>query len=159
MTDTSDPSYVLPPESGPVVTEPVVTEPVMPGLAVPEPSPPPPPISLLDILNSVEMLRQKEAEDKVKLDAIGATSAESLRPALITWATRGLPNAYPLMEIVIQPPAQCSDGVSRSLTDYIGFCSGQPMESHVAQLQAKLDGMIVMYANLGHAIGILVSKA
>jgi hypothetical protein len=124
----------------------------------PEVSVPPAPISLDDILNSVELLRQKEADDKGKLESIGTTSAESLRPALIAWATRGLPNAYPILEVSIQPPAQCSDGGVRSLTDYIAFCSGQTMESLVSQLQAKLTGMVVSFANLGHAIAIVVSK-
>ena len=119
---------------------------------------PPAPLSLADILNSVEVLQQKEAADKLLLDAIGGASAESLRPALITWATRGLPNAYPLLEVAIQPPSQCSDGVTRGLADYIVFCSGQTIESQVALLQAKLTGMVVSYANLGHAIGIVVSR-
>lgn len=120
---------------------------------------PPPPISLADILNSVEVLQQKELADKARLDSIGGASTDSLRPALITWATKGLPNAYPLLEIAIQPPAQCSDGVTRGLADYIVFCSGQTIESHVAQLQTKLTGMTVSYANLGYAIAIVVSKA
>ena len=118
-----------------------------------------PPLSLTDILNSVEVLQQKEASDKALLEGIGGASAESLRPTLITWATRGLPNAYPLLEVVIQPPTQCSDGVVRGLADYIVFCSGQTIESQVALLQAKLTGMVVSYANLGHAIGIVVSTA
>ena len=123
------------------------------------PPPPPPPMSLADILNSVEVIQQKETNDKATLESIGTTSAESLRPALITWATRGLPNAFPILEIAIQPPAQCSDGVSRSLTDYIVFCTGQTIESLVAQLQAKLTGMVVSFANFGSTIGIVVSKA
>ena len=123
------------------------------------PTGPPPPISLADIMNAVEVIQQKEVADKGVLDTIGGASAESLRPMLVTWATMGLPNAHVLLELAIAPPPQCSDGVVRGLADYIVFCSGKSIDEHVALLQAKLVGITVSYANLGYAIAIVVSKA
>lgn len=125
----------------------------------PEPAPAPAPISIADILSAVEVLQQKEAADKAALDAIGNASFDSLRPKLVTWATLGFPNAYVLMEVTVNPPSQCSDGVVRNLTDYIVFCSGKTIQEHVALLQAKLVDMTVSFANLGYAIGIVVSRA
>jgi hypothetical protein len=116
-------------------------------------------ISLADILSAVEVLQQKEASDKALLDAIGDATFESLRPTLITWAGLGFPVAYTLMEVVIVPPAQCSDGVTRDLASYITFCSGKTIQEHVDLLQAKLTGMSVSYANLGYAIGIVVTRS
>lgn len=120
---------------------------------------PPPPLSLEDILSAVEVIQQKEAADKVLLEGIGNATTESLRPTLIRWAVQGFPNAFTLLEVVVVPPPQCSDGVSRSLTDYITFCSGKTIEEHVALLQTKLTGMTVSFANMGSHISIVVSKA
>jgi hypothetical protein len=122
-------------------------------------SEPPPPISISDILNDVVVLQQKEAADKAALDAIGAATHDSLRSKFVTWATSGFPNAYTLMEVSVNPPAQCSDGVVRGLADYIVFCSDKTIQEHVALLQAKLVDMTVSFANMGYAIGIVVSKA
>lgn len=123
------------------------------------PPPPPPPITIADILGTVEVLQQKEAADKAVLDGIGTTSAESLRSKLVAWALAGFPNASTLMEVTVNPPSQCSDGVVRDLTDYITFCSGKTIQEHVALLQEKLADMTVSFANTGYAIAIVVSRA
>jgi hypothetical protein len=122
------------------------------------PPPPPPPISLSDIMNAIEVLQQKEATDKAALDAISTASAESLRPKLVSWAIAGFPNASTLMEVMVSPPPQCSDGVVRDLTSYITFCSGKTIQEHVALLQEKLADMTVSFANTGYAIAIVVSR-
>ena len=119
---------------------------------------PPPPISIADILNSVEVIQQKEATDSASLHAIGNATIDSLRNTLVNWARLGFPNAYTLMEVTVTPPAQCSDGVVRDLTNYITFCSGKTIQEHVALLQEKLVDMTVSFANMGHAIAIVVSR-
>ena len=123
------------------------------------PPPPPPPISLSDIMNAIEVLQQKEAADKAALDVISTVSADSLRPKLVSWALAGFPNAYTLMEVTVNPPPQCSDGVVRDLTSYITFCSGKTIQEHVALLQEKLTDMTVSFANTGYAIVVVVSRA
>jgi hypothetical protein len=130
-----------------------------PSIDMLTPPPPPAPISITDLLSDVEVLQQKEAADKASLDAIGTSTHESLRPKLVTWALAGFPNAYALMEVTVNPPPQCSDGVVRGLTDYIVFCSGKTIQEHVALLQEKLADMTVSFANLGHAIAVVVSRA
>lgn len=125
----------------------------------PAPAPAPAPISITDLLSDVEVLQQKEAADKAALDAIGASSHDSLRPKLVAWALAGFPNAYTLVEVTVTPPPQCSDGVARDLTSYITFCSGKSIQEHVALLQEKLADMTVSFANLGYAIAVVVSRA
>jgi hypothetical protein len=121
---------------------------------------PPPPtlITLADILNATEVIHQKETADKSLLESIGNVSFDSLRSKLIQWASAGFPNAYQLMNISIIPPSVCSDGVTRSLADYILFCSGKTIHEHVDVLQQKLPDMTVSFANMGGSIAIVVSK-
>ena len=115
-------------------------------------------ISLADILGTVEVIQQKEAADKVLLDGIGNATFESLRPTLITWASKGFPAAFTLMEVPVVPPEQCSDGITRDLASYITFCSGKTIQEHVDLLQGKLTGMTLSFMNLGYGIGIVVTR-
>lgn len=123
-----------------------------------EPSPPPT-ISLSDITNAVEVVTTKEAQDKATLESIGTLSFESLRASLIQWAVAGYPNAYTVHQISISPPGICSDGVTRSLADYITFCSGKTIHEHVAVLQARMTDITVSFAYTGSSILIVVSKS
>ncbi len=111
-----------------------------------------------DILNSVEYIRTKEAADKVVLDGIGSISLETLKSQLVLWGTAGFPNAYVISKVTVEPPPTCSDGVSRSLADYIQFCSGKTISEHVQLVQDKVSGIVVSFANYGSYIGIVVSK-
>lgn len=118
-----------------------------------------PPITLADILAATEVVRVKEQTDKAAIETIGSQSFESLKAKLIQWGILGFPNVYPILTLSITPPTFCSDGVARNLADYITFCSGKPIQDHMAVLQAKLRDMVVSYANFGHSISVVVSKA
>lgn len=119
---------------------------------------PPPPISIDDLLNSIEVLQQKEAADKTLLESIGNISQEVLKQKLITWAVAAFPNAYEIHTVAVTPPPSCSDGVTRTLADYIVFCSGKSIQEHVGILQQKVTNISIEYANMGSYISIVVSK-
>jgi hypothetical protein len=122
------------------------------------PPPPPAPITIDDLLNSVEVLTKKEADDKAILEGIGNISHDTLKSKLLSWATAGFPNVYEIHRVTINPPAQCSDGVVRNLADYIQFCSGKTIQEHVAILADKVTGMVISFANMATYIAIVVSK-
>lgn len=141
-------------------TEPETTGPDVTGMFPPEPSPPEPElISLSDILNEKSIILAKEASDKATLESIGTLSMNSLKPRLVQWAMEGFRNAFPIYEISIQVPSTCSDGTSRGLAEYITFCSGKPIQDHVATLQSRLVDMTVSFCNTGYSIQIVVSRA
>jgi hypothetical protein len=123
-----------------------------------EPAPPPPPITIDDLLQSIEVVQQKESVDKSVLDNIGSISSSDLKTKLIAWAVAGFPNVYEIYQVTIVPPETCSDGVQRSLSDYIFFCSGKTIHEHVAVLQEKVTNITVSFANMGTHISIVVSK-
>lgn len=114
-------------------------------------------LSLDDILSDHSIIVAKEAQDKLVIDQIGSQHVSTLKPILVEWVGRGKPNAYPIMVLNIQPPAKCSDGVTRNLTEYIAFCSGKSIEEHIGMLQAKLSGMSLSFANISGQIAIVVS--
>ena len=122
------------------------------------PPPPPQPITINDLLNSVQIIQQKELEDKLTLESIGNMSHDTLKSKLLSWATAGFPNVYEIYRVTIVPPTQCSDGVVRNLAEYIQFCSGKTMNEHVDVLSTKVTGMVISFANMGTYIAIVVSK-
>jgi hypothetical protein len=124
----------------------------------PDPNAPPPTISLLDITTAIDVVRVTELEDKARLEAIGTLSFESLKASLIQWALAGYPNAQVIHSVFISPPSVCSDGVSRTLGDYVLFCSGKMIHEHVQVLQDRVTDITVSFANFGSAIGIIVSR-
>jgi hypothetical protein len=115
-------------------------------------------ITLADIMAATEVLQIQEQSDKALLETIGTQSFESLRAKLIQWGVAGFPNAYPILSIPISVPSLCSDGVQRSLTDYILFCSGKTLNDHIASLQETLTDMVVSYANFGGVVTIVISR-
>jgi hypothetical protein len=137
--------------SGDIVTSDMVMPAVLPT--------PPPPITLADILAATEVVTQKEAQDRLALESIGAISFETLKATLIQWATGGFQNAYPLLTIAVSPPPLCSDGVSRSLSEYVTFLTGKTMPELIATLQARCPDFAISFATTGPEILIVVSKA
>ena len=119
-----------------------------------------PPITLDDILATTDLLIQKEAADKATLDAIATMTMDDLKTRLVVWGRLGFPNAYILHTFTLTPPAVCSDGVTRTLEEYISFCSGKTIVEHVASVQAKIDPAIqVGFVNFGLSISLVVTKA
>lgn len=112
-----------------------------------------------DILSDHTMLVKKEEDDRLLLESIGTTHVQTLKPAFIDWMMKGCPPAYPILTLNITPPAKCSDGVVRNLTEYIKFCSGKSIVQHVELLQAKLPDIRVSFANFGGGVTIVVFKA
>lgn len=120
---------------------------------------PPPLITLADILAATEVVTQKETQDRSALESIGTISFDTLRTTLIQWAKAGFPNASPLYTIAITPPDACSDGVTRSLSEYVTFLTGKTMAELIAPLQARCPDFVVSFATTGPEILIVVSKA
>jgi hypothetical protein len=155
MSDENAPAPEPAPESA---LEPAPAPAPDPGYPGPTGPAPLPTISIQDILGSAEVVQNQEAGDKAKLEAIGLISFETLRASLLQWATRGFPNAYTIYEVPMTAPSVCSDGVTRSLPDYIIFCSGKTINEHVDVLQQRLVDITVSYAYTGAVILIVVSR-
>jgi hypothetical protein len=115
-------------------------------------------LSLSDLLNATAVVRQKELADKDLLESIWNIPVSTLQNTLIQWALSGFPNVTPIQEIHITAPALCSDGVARSLGDYIQFCSGKQMHEHISLLQAKLPDITVAFSYTGWSIQVVVSR-
>lgn len=123
-------------------------------------APPKPDIlSLEDLISDSEVLAQQEQKHKTDIEGISSMTTTSLKPVLLQWAKQGFPGLFEIYRLTITPPTVCSDGIVRTLGDYIEFCSGKPLHEHVDELKKKLTGMDVGFVNYGSYISIVVSKA
>lgn len=122
--------------------------------------PPPPPdiLTFADIETDHAILVAKEAADGTAIRSIGTISVLGLKSVFVDWYSKGCPNSFPVYAVTVSPPSVCSDGVVRSLPEYVTFCSGAPIQDHVALFQAKLPDIRVSYANLQGAISVIVFK-
>ena len=128
-------------------------------MGAPEPGPAPPDIlTFAELLADQSLLLAKEQTDKSLIESIGTQNAQALKPRLVEWVMKGCPSAFPILSLDIRPPAQCSDGETRDLPEYIEFCSGKTISEHVALLQAKLPDIQVSFANICGVTTIVVLK-
>lgn len=124
------------------------------------PLPPVPDIlTMADILGDHAILVAKEQADGDAIRSFGTASVLGLKPVFVEWASKGFPDNYPLLTVQVTPPSVCSDGVVRSLPDYIVFCAGNPLSHYIDLLQAKLPDIRVAYANLGGSLAAILSRA
>ena len=116
---------------------------------------------LFDIDNLVsehDILLQKEAADRAIVDTIEFPDTLALKAKLVEWANRGFADAFSIFSITIQPPVVCSDGVSRSLFEYIAFLAGMPIGDKMKRLSDKLKGMTIQCSYSGNTVTFHVFK-
>lgn len=148
------------------MSDPVV-EPIVEPIVEPQPMfpmedyvpPAPTQITLAEIIGASEIVKQREDVDKSLLEGIQTISFETLRASLLRWAAAGFPNAYTVYEFPLTTPSVCSDGVARSLEEYIVFVSGKTIQEHVDILRSRMTDISVSFAYTGISVMIVVSKA
>lgn len=134
-------------------------------ITVVEPTPPvveePSPyfITMDELLSSRDVMISRETSDRQSIQYIESPDPVMLKRKLIEWAAAGFPDAFPIFTVTISPPEVCSDGIVRSLYDYIRFVSGQNLADKMKVLEAKMKGISVVNSFSGSVITIHVSKA
>jgi hypothetical protein len=123
-----------------------------------EPGPPPMLIDIAELLSSHAGIKQQEVVDRSTLSVLLNPSRESIRASMFQWAELGFPPIYILQQLSVTPPAVCSDGVSRSLYDYITYLLGQDMGAINASIQALCVGVLISYSFQGNTVRIHVSR-
>jgi len=116
-------------------------------------------VSMDSLMNDQTMLLQREASTKTFLmEQLINVPSSSLKPLLLHWASNGFPPAFILLQLQIDVPEICSDGVSRTPSQYIEFCMGTDAPQLYLALSSKLPGIMVSYAMIGSTLTAYVSK-
>jgi hypothetical protein len=116
-------------------------------------------VSMDSLMNDQTMLLQREVATKTFLmDRLINVPSSSLKPILLQWASNGFPTGFILLQLPIDVPEICSDGVSRTPSQYIEFCMGTDSPQLYLALSSKLPGIMVSYAMIGSTLTAYVSK-
>jgi hypothetical protein len=162
LTDTivtDEPPVVVPTDMPIVADEPPVFVPTdmmmgnEPAVFVPDV------VSMDSLMNDQTMLVQREVSTKTFLmEQLIHVPSSSLKPILLRWASSGFPPAFVILQLPIDVPEICSDGVSRTPSQYIDFCMGADAPQLYLALSSKLPGIMVSYAMIGTTLTAYVSK-
>jgi hypothetical protein len=111
------------------------------SLALANAPPAPTLITLEELTNTIDVIKQKEATDKSLLLSAFDVDLNMLRDALMKWATAGFPYVYCLFTIDVSPPPKCSDGITRSVYDYIGYVTETSVTELMQRISQKTTGI------------------
>ena len=106
-------------------------------------------LSLDDLLSSQEILLEIENLNKKNLELLNLTT---LKKNLLTWAAAGFTDSINVYSFPIQKPPliaglyTCSDGVNRTIWDYIVFFLGYPILTLVERVQANLKDIKLTFS-------------
>jgi hypothetical protein len=117
-------------------------------------------LSIDDILSTIEAVQSKEAADRLVLQQITDVDIVDLKTRLLTWGSLGCPNAHTLYTLQLNCLERCSDGISRTLLDYISYLNPTfSIVDTLAALETRLPGMTLSYSyTTAYALCIHVSK-
>lgn len=116
-------------------------------------------ISIDELMNDQSVLLQRESATRALLNAqLIDVSADSLKPTLLNWASLGFPSGFVLIQIRVDVPRVCSDGVTRTLSEYMEFCMGPTFSTISSSLSQKLVGIQVSFGSSDDTYIVYVTK-
>jgi hypothetical protein len=116
-------------------------------------------VDIAELLASRGAVQNQESTDRATLSPLLNETREMLRPQMFAWASAGFPAIHIVQQFTVSPPSICSDGVARSLYEYIVYLLGQDMSVTIAAIQALCVGVDISYSILGNTLRIHVSKS
>jgi hypothetical protein len=110
-------------------------------------------VSLDDIINTHHTYLRIEEQIKGNLTSL---DFELLKTNLYTWAAKGYQDSYAAYQLPVYPlppdiaaeesNIPCSDGILRTIWDYIPFCLGTSIGELLQTYEAKLYGISLAYS-------------
>jgi hypothetical protein len=116
------------------------------------------PITLEELMESYDAKVAQEDLDKATVAALLNESSDSLRISLLQWASTRFQAAYIIKRITLNIPSVCSDGVTRTVSEYFMYCLGTDMVGLLERLKAKVEGIQFGYSFENNTLRIHVSK-
>jgi hypothetical protein len=116
-------------------------------------------IDISELLGSHAAVQAQETTDRATLSVLLNETRETLRPQLFEWAAKGFPTIYVIQQFTVSPPTICSDGVARSVYDYVVYLLGQDMGTIIAAIQTLCVGIQISYSFSGNTLRIHANKA
>lgn len=124
----------------------------------PGPSEPSHIATLDELLASHSAQVAKETADKASLQQLKSINSENIRASLFSWAAAGFPNIYVVISIPLVLPATCSDGVVRTVYEYIEWLTDSKIPDMIATIQTRLTDIEASYSISGTTFRVHVTR-
>jgi hypothetical protein len=100
-------------------------------------------VTMDDLLaNQLAAHHQEEIDREGLLPFIDPTSPSAdFKTPLARWANSGFQSPFTIFSVQFNPPAACSDGVSRTPYEYICFLLGQNVLTQLEAFQSNFQGI------------------
>ncbi len=115
-------------------------------------------ILLSDLMTDISIVRRQEDEDRLKFIVISNPNLTDFRTKLITWIAGGCRGMCDLVQIQISVPTICSDGVVRTLIEYVQYLTGTSLADHIASFQTILPDFEVAYRSSSFDLVFCVTR-
>ena len=111
------------------------------------------------LLNQLAAHHQEDIDREGLGPFIDPTSPSAdFKGPLARWANSGFQSPFTIFSVQFNPPAVCSDGVSRSPYDYISFLLGQNILSQLESFRSNFQGMKITCLVSDTTLSIQVSE-
>ena len=77
---------------------------------------------------------------------------------LSRWANSGFQSPFTIFSVQLNPPAVCSDGITRTPYEYVCFLLGNSVDNQVQTFQSNFQGMKISYLVSDTTLSLQVSK-
>jgi len=122
----------------------------------------PPFIATMDDLldNQLAAHHQEDIDREGLQPFVDPTSPPAdFKTPLARWANSGFQSPFTIFSVQFNPPAVCSDGVSRTPYDYICFLLGQNVTTQLETFQTNFQGIKMSCLVSETTLSIQVSKS
>lgn len=102
--------------------------------------------------------RAAEAADLALLAPFKTPNMTTLTTSMASWTNTGSAPIYVILSIKLSPPSKCSDGVVRSLYDYISWLISVDVSAQTRTISANFPGKDISYSVSGVTLRLHVSK-
>jgi hypothetical protein len=120
---------------------------------------PTPPITIEELMDSYDAKVAQEELDKTTVCNMINESSDSLRIVLLQWASLRFPDAYIIKRITLNIPSICSDGVTRTVSEYFMYCLGSDMVTLLEKFKEKVQGIDFGYSFESNTLRIHVTRS
>lgn len=100
---------------------------------------------------------KSEAADRAILAPFQTPNMTALNASITEWSTKGSATIYVILSMKLSPPPKCSDGVVRSLCDYISWLIGVSVSVQTRMISANFPGKDISYSVSGNTLRLHVS--
>ena len=100
----------------------------------------------------------QESADRTSLLPLSNPGSFAFIQPLRQWAAAGFPALTSLISITLNPPSPCSDGMTRTVYEYVSYLLGKDVATATVELDSKFLGITISYVLSGNTLQLCATR-